>query len=328
MPNDDRDGAPQPPSPGLVGSGLSRAIGATYESLKATQALSIQKCGSPEAYMRATAPAVLRVYPGPWTDEAVQAETTAGWQQAGQRIDACARCPPHGGACEGDLSPARGHTVSVAEARVSFARCARWPEWIDRKALVRGGVPEALLVHTLERLIGPLKEMTGTYPLRAMLIRWTEKVSSGGATSPFVLTGGTARLRTALAAAVARGAITGNRVTGLCYTFGPRLAAELIERYRSRTDIEDDPVRVCEAAKILVFDACDPRPPGREPWKGWFLDKVDEMLWKRIGSELPTVIVSRLGKEKLMEALPSSATLATALGELDVSRPEFGAVTL
>lgn len=321
-PEEDPESPPQerPSAQVLAGSGLSQRLQEMYRDLNAIQASEIYRLGGPEAYIRATAPRLLPLYPGPWTEEIVRAETTAGWVRADERLAQCAKCPPHGGTCDQDGGAPRGHLVRADGGVLSYERCQKWPEWVDRKNLITAGVPESGVGWAFARLfeVAP----PGVYPMRDMLFAWTAEVAARRKPLPFVLTGGQPQERTRIACAIARAAVRGNQRRLLHYTYGPKLAAELMVHFQEKSEVS--PLTACEESFVFIFDACDPKPPNREAWKPWFLEKVDQMLLKRIGDQMPTIIVSRHTKAELMRVFSYASAFADGLGELDITSSAFG----
>ena len=327
--------------PGLIDNrDIHGQLLARYQEVKAKDAREVEEAGGADAFVRVHLPLIRTLYPGPWTAEFIAAETLGGWRMAEARLRQCAICPAQGGTCEdafGDTGPEGKRVVirpelatepSTAErpqgSPMVFEPCDKWQVFRYRAAAARSGIPERMLGDTMEYFSALDRHEQASVATEHSKERWSDLrkwIEAARASDPpsFVLTGGSSPTRTALAVAVAKmlvGKYTNKR--GVYYTFGPRLAAELRDHFDQEEALRDPlgPMARCEAATVLVFDFCDPAPKTREPWAPWFREKVDLMIWKRLGANKPTILVSPKSLEELWESF-ECASIYTML-ELNV----------
>lgn len=319
--------AKRSPSTGWIGAadGLTgAAIHEKLATLDQAQESEILQHGGPEAFLRARAPAVLTLFSGPWEPRLVQAETTAAWVSAGERLVECARCPAHGGTCKDAVSVAPiGHQVGYApDTGLVYRACGKWGIFEERERARASGVPAALLDWPLERLL-----LGDPGPVRTELLAWLELARSTEKAPSFLVTGRSAVDRTRLAAGIAMDLV--RRGARVHYTFAPRLAADMRD-YWSRAKNDDaaqsveSPIDRAESASILVFDFVDPRPVSREPWADWFLSRVDLMLYRRLSADRPTVLASRLSVSELFKHFEYAGAFPVL--ECDMGVEAFGEI--
>lgn len=308
----------RPTDAGSVGSAVD-AMTAQYKNLKESQILLMQSLGGPQAFVAHVAPRVLNHFAGQWTERQVLSETTAGWAAADERLAQCARCPADGGACDGSLAAlAPGLTVlqGATPSGIEFLPCAKWERFLSLGRMRNAGVPESLVRMTLDHLF----ERQDGYPLRDGVRRWLGAVRRREPVPSFLLTSGMAQRRTEFLAAVTHHLVMSARLR-VHYTFGPKLAVELRDYYDQGTS-GTDPLERCALADVLVFDFLDPEPASREKWKPWFVERIDQMLWKRLGEMKPTIISSRMNVEEFSKHF-TYASLFT-IEEISITDPNFG----
>ena len=290
-----------------------------YGEMQARQEARILELGGPAAYVQEKAPRISSQYSGKVTLKLVMSDNEYAWTFAGERTEECARCPPKGGTCANSKDP--GETIVIENEALGRGKCGKYVGYVLRKNMAFRGVPETLLDVSLDDLL----EKNANYPLRVDLAKWIWKAIKHQKPFPLLLTGGHGWDRTQLMAAIMR---------NLCqdwplfmnahYTFGPRLAMQLKEYYKlhDQAGEADSPLYQCGKCDVLVIDNIDPRPPGKEEWKPWFIEAIDYMLWERISENKTTLMASRMSAKELAEFFDLSFMLPIA--ELSLDNPGFG----
>ena len=297
------------PDPGTLGSALSD-LAEEYKKLREDQALRMQALGGPRAYVAHVAPRVLSLFNGPLTERQAMSENDSGWATADKRVSECANCPAIGGACANSDQP--GERVELNETGLVFLPCQKFERWrvIERQQMAE--VPESLFGVTLDDLF----ERVEGYPRRDELRRWIGAVRRRQPSTSFLLTGGHHTRRTALLGALSYQFASETRLKKLRirYTYGPKLYAELREYY---DDAGDDPLAACKRADVLFFDFLDP-----SDWKEWFIQRIDLLLWERLGGCKPTVISTVLNRDAFLKTFKYTSTWQ--IGELSITDPALG----
>lgn len=306
------------PRPGMLGDIADETIREAIirrAAMEEAQKERIRESGGPQAYVQKVAPSFCSLFNGTITEEMAVEHPEPLWQEINDRAAQCLGCPETGGTCANSFH--EGERLAITGKSVDFVPCSRWKEYRLREKLRRAGVPPELVGVGFRDLFD--RTPVGDYQLRDDFLAWYGKVVRREATPSLILTGGKTSVRTMFLAAITRQVASHGVRVG--YTFGPKLASEL-RRYYDKSEGEESPLAELEALDVLAFDYLDPKPLSREPWAPWFVERVDQLLWSRVGAQKVTVMCSRMRASELMTHFEYTATFPIA--ELQLDDPRFG----
>lgn len=230
-------------------------------------------------------------------EEDITAETTAFWEDAEKRIAACKRCPPHGGACEGQLlCIADGLLLKWKEKRLVTAKCVRWREHQIRQRLIDSGVPPASAHYQLE----DLEEYDeATHLVLGFVLNAYNPQHDGAST--MVLHGSSQTGKTSLAISALR-EFKLRQDRPVWYVTCDKLKRDLKTSYEYAE--EEDPLERLLSYPLVVIDNLDMNRHSKD----WFREALQDVLMTRMSEKLYTVLVSSHDERELQRQFPQVAS--------------------
>jgi len=231
------------------------------------------------------------------------AETTTAHelQTAAKRVDECARCPKHGGACVNSYATdwARGHTAiwNDHESRLAEQPCAKWKEFVLRERLTRFGVPERMLDATLDNF-------TVANDVRDLALAWAKawgnEDTRGSGVHLYGASVGTGK--THLSCALLRGLVANRRVSTAMFLYVPKFLSDLRDSFDLPMHERRDWLDRIMACDLVVLDDL-----GAEKTTEWVREQLGIVVNERWSNKRAMIVTSNLTIDKYRSTIGDRA---------------------
>jgi len=257
----------------------------------------VRQAGGPAVWVASKTPQVCSLGPPKnLAEEDITAETTAFWEDAEKRIAACKRCPPHGGACEGQLlCIADGLLLKWKKKRLVTAKCVRWREHQIRQRLIDSGVPPAAAHYQID--VNDLDELE--HKVVGFVLNAYNPQHDGAST--MVLHGSSQTGKTSLAISALR-EFKLRQDRPVWYVTCDKLKRDLKTSYEYSE--EEDPLDRLSSYHLVVIDNLDMKRHAKD----WFREALQDVLMTRMSEKLYTMLVSSHDERELQRHFPQVAS--------------------
>jgi hypothetical protein len=286
---DRRPGPERQPSD-LVPLRLADLIPDSNRSRQELLHLASQQGMTPRSYLARTWPAIAGRFPRISDEEILTGASVPLYRLANTRLEICGGCP-HGGRCSGHSQ--EGKVPVWRMGALAFDPCPKWQDYLFAQKLMRAGLPEHLIGHTLEGLFGDEK---------SAVHEWLEGLSSLDVRSDkyrwLVLSGrDLSRLSKIAGVVLASASVLTNGI--VVYKNLRLLEQQLQEYFQTKDDYPLERVRQAGVVVIDHYDLSRVRP--------WCAQHMETFLVER--SLRPTVIVTPQAPSDLRNEQPMLADL-------------------
>ena len=268
-----------------------------HNAILEEQRRQVASYGGHEGFLRQRARALLPLLPQGVSREIFESDTPAFWEDAGKRIEECARCPSYGGACaEGYLAWPDGEVIVPDEKKgIRGESCKKWGIYRVRERLMAGNVPAHLTI--------PDATLIPEHARQAM-----DETRRTGEAKWYFVTGGDPRRHEALVVALLDELVQITKRT-FWYEVSASVFAKAIKHQRD-PDLPD-PTDRFRSVNALAFLIVTP-----ERWKEWFVETVDEVLASR--GDKTTIIAYAKSADALGELMPLTHPLFASAVQVEL----------